>query len=164
MMSWTGSIQTVCQMPVTPVYQMPLGSRRCLPTGGFSPLAASVVLGGVPALPGTERRHGLCWSHRPSTEPPMSAQLPPATGTPAESLVTTAHVAYALHTLGLVIGAFGTASVIGAFLFGWPSIIAVINLGVVSDPELVRSTVERMEFLKVVSGGYKRERWNWHCG
>ncbi len=37
-----------------------------------------------------------------------------------------AHVVYALHTLGLVIGAFGTASVIGAFLFGWPSIIAVI--------------------------------------
>ena len=56
----------------------------------------------------------------------MSAQLPPATGIPAESLVTTAHVVYALHTLGLVIGAFGTASVIGAFLFGWPSIIAVI--------------------------------------
>ena len=33
---------------------------------------------------------------------------------------------YALHTLGLVIGAFGTATVIGTFLFGWPSIIAVI--------------------------------------
>ncbi len=33
---------------------------------------------------------------------------------------------YALHTLGLVVGAFGTASVVGMFLFGWPSIIAVI--------------------------------------
>ena len=56
----------------------------------------------------------------------MSAPLPPATVVPSEGLVTTTHVVYALHTLGLVIGAFGTASVIGAFLFGWPSIIAVI--------------------------------------
>ena len=46
--------------------------------------------------------------------------------TPNESLVTTTHVVYALHTLGLVIGAFGTATVIGTFLFGWPSIIAVV--------------------------------------
>jgi uncharacterized membrane protein len=56
----------------------------------------------------------------------MSTPLPPAAAAPSQSLVTTAHVVYALHTLGLVIGAFGTASVIGAFLFGWPSIIAVI--------------------------------------
>jgi uncharacterized membrane protein len=56
----------------------------------------------------------------------MSSTLPPAGAGPSESLVTTAHVVYALHTLGLVIGAFGTASVLGAFLFGWPSIIAVI--------------------------------------
>lgn len=42
------------------------------------------------------------------------------------SLVRTMHVIYALHALGLAIGAFGAASVVGAFLFGWPSIIAVI--------------------------------------
>jgi len=53
-----------------------------------------------------------------STPAPLNA--------PSESLVTTAHIVYALHTLGLVIGAFGTATVIGTFLFGWPSIIAVI--------------------------------------
>jgi uncharacterized membrane protein len=64
---------------------------------------------------------------RPSIpEMSMSTPLPPATVVPSEGLVTTAHVVYALHTIGLVIGAFGTASVIGAFLFGWPSIIAVI--------------------------------------
>jgi len=45
---------------------------------------------------------------------------------PDSSLVTTLHVTYALHAVGLAIGAFGTATVIGAFLFGWPSIIAVI--------------------------------------
>ena len=57
----------------------------------------------------------------------MSTSLPPvAAAAPADSLVTITHVVYALHTVGLVIGAFGTASVIGAFLLGWPSIIAVI--------------------------------------
>ncbi len=45
---------------------------------------------------------------------------------PDQSLVTLTHVLYALHALGLAIGAFGAATVIGAFLFGWPSIIAVI--------------------------------------
>jgi len=43
-----------------------------------------------------------------------------------EGLVNTVHIVYALHALGLVIGAFGAASVVGSFLFGWPSIIAVI--------------------------------------
>jgi uncharacterized membrane protein len=45
---------------------------------------------------------------------------------PLRSVVTVAHIVYALHTVSLVIGAFGAASVIGAFLFGWPSIIAVL--------------------------------------
>lgn len=59
----------------------------------------------------------------------MSTPLPSSSAVvavPSESLVTITHVVYALHTLGLVIGAAGAASVIGAFLFGWPSIIAVI--------------------------------------
>ena len=42
------------------------------------------------------------------------------------SLIAWLHVTYALHALGLAIGAFGTATVVGAFIFGWPSIIAVI--------------------------------------
>ena len=42
------------------------------------------------------------------------------------SLVRLTHIVYGLHALGLVIGAFGAASVLGSFLFGWPSIIAVI--------------------------------------
>ena len=45
---------------------------------------------------------------------------------PDSSLVTTLHVTYALHAVGLAIGAFGAATVLGSFLFGWPSIIAVI--------------------------------------
>ena len=46
--------------------------------------------------------------------------------TDERSLITTLHVTYALHAVGLAIGAFGAASVVGAFIFGWPSIIAVI--------------------------------------
>ena len=42
------------------------------------------------------------------------------------SLVRVSHLIYALHALGIGIGAFGAASVLGSFLFGWPSIIAVI--------------------------------------
>jgi len=45
---------------------------------------------------------------------------------PAPSLVTLTNVVYALHAVSLVIGAFGAATVIGSFLFGWPSIIGVI--------------------------------------
>lgn len=45
---------------------------------------------------------------------------------PDPSLVTLTHLTYALHALGLAIGAFGASTVIGAFVFGWPSIIAVI--------------------------------------
>lgn len=45
---------------------------------------------------------------------------------PDASLITITHVTYGLHALGLAIGAFGASTVIGAFLFGWPSIIAVV--------------------------------------
>jgi len=36
------------------------------------------------------------------------------------------HAIYALHSLSLITGIFGAATIIGAFLIGWPSIIAVI--------------------------------------
>ena len=42
------------------------------------------------------------------------------------SLVRLTHLLYGLHALGLALGAFGAASVVGSFLFGWPSIVAVI--------------------------------------
>jgi uncharacterized membrane protein len=45
---------------------------------------------------------------------------------PSESLVRWTHLIYVLHAASLVIGIIGTATVVGAFLFGWPSIIAVI--------------------------------------
>ena len=53
---------------------------------------------------------------------------PATSATPAstDALLRVTHIVYALHALGLAIGAFGAASVVGSFLFGWPSIIAVI--------------------------------------
>jgi len=50
-------------------------------------------------------------------------------GTPQQpdgSLVTWAQVIYALHAFSLLTGILGAATVVGAFLTGWPSIIAVI--------------------------------------
>jgi len=57
----------------------------------------------------------------------MTVEAPP-------SLVRVSHLIYALHALGLVIGAFGAATVLGSFLLGWPSIIAVI-IGLVKRGE-----------------------------
>jgi len=45
---------------------------------------------------------------------------------PRDSLIKLAHVIYALHALSLLTGVIGAATVVGAFLTGWPSIIAVI--------------------------------------
>ena len=42
------------------------------------------------------------------------------------ALFTWTEVIYALHAFSLVTGIIGAATVIGAFLTGWPSIIAVI--------------------------------------
>src|SRR5262245_4542768 len=45
---------------------------------------------------------------------------------PAPSLYRVTNLVYALHGLSLLIGISTAATVIGAFVFGWPSIIAVI--------------------------------------
>jgi uncharacterized membrane protein len=44
----------------------------------------------------------------------------------ARSLVNVTHLVYALHALSLLIGITTAATIIGAFVFGMPSIIAVI--------------------------------------
>jgi uncharacterized membrane protein len=51
----------------------------------------------------------------------------PAAYAPQESsLVSWTQIIYALHAFSLLMGIVGAATVIGAFLTGWPSIIAVI--------------------------------------
>ena len=51
---------------------------------------------------------------------------PEVVGNAPRSLVDWTQIIYGLHALSLVIGIIGTATVVGAFLLGWPSIIAVI--------------------------------------
>lgn len=53
------------------------------------------------------------------------APVSPSAQAPA-GLMRSLHIIYGLHALGLGLGAFGAASVLGSFLFGWPSVIAVV--------------------------------------
>jgi uncharacterized membrane protein len=46
--------------------------------------------------------------------------------TPDPSLITTTHIIYGLHALSILIGLTSAITVVGAFVFGIPSIIAVI--------------------------------------
>jgi uncharacterized membrane protein len=45
---------------------------------------------------------------------------------PQTSLVNWTRIIYALHAFSLLTGILGAATIVGAFLTGWPSIIAVI--------------------------------------
>ena len=42
------------------------------------------------------------------------------------TLINWTHLIYALHAFSLLTGILGAATIVGAFLTGWPSIIAVI--------------------------------------
>src|SRR5262249_25731055 len=42
------------------------------------------------------------------------------------SLISYTHVIYALHSLSVLIGVTSAVTIVGAFVFGFPSIIAVI--------------------------------------
>ena len=56
----------------------------------------------------------------------MDETTPATTAQPRQSLVTTAHVVYGLHALSVLVGASSIATIIGAFVFGIPSIVAII--------------------------------------
>jgi uncharacterized membrane protein len=43
-----------------------------------------------------------------------------------QTLINWTHLIYGLHAFSLLTGILGAATIIGAFLTGWPSIIAVI--------------------------------------
>ena len=47
-------------------------------------------------------------------------------GEPPPALVNVTHLVYALHALSLLIGVITAATIVGAFVFGLPSIIAVV--------------------------------------
>ena len=52
--------------------------------------------------------------------------VPPGFDEPDASLVTTTHVVYALHAAAILIGLSSAAFIVTAFVFGLPSIVAVI--------------------------------------
>ena len=65
----------------------------------------------------------------------------PATTLPDQTLVNYTHVMYGLHALSAVIGIFGAATVVGSFIFGIPSIVAVVM-------NYVRRSVARGTYLE----------------
>lgn len=75
---------------------------------------------------------------------------------------------YALDHLALLQKGFGAAFIRNGGLHGTleggikndidGALIPIINFGVVSDPGVIRNTVERMRLLRVISGGYRRVR------
>jgi uncharacterized membrane protein len=64
--------------------------------------------------------------HRGSPILPSQERALSATTEPRPSLITVTHVIYGLHAASLVTGIVTAASIVFAFLTGWPSIIAVI--------------------------------------
>ncbi len=56
----------------------------------------------------------------------MAPSNPQSTHEPRPSVLTVAQLVYALHTVAIIIGLIGTATVIGSFLGSLPSIMAVI--------------------------------------
>jgi uncharacterized membrane protein len=52
--------------------------------------------------------------------------VPTATAEPRHALIVLTHVIYGLHAVSLLTGIVGAATIVGAFLTGWPSLIAVI--------------------------------------
>ena len=47
-------------------------------------------------------------------------------GNPQEGSLAWCHIMYGLHALSALSGILTSATIVGAFVFGWPSIIAVI--------------------------------------
>ena len=56
----------------------------------------------------------------------MATSEPQGTGEPLSSGRTVAHLVYALHTVAVLVGMAGAATVIGSFVGSVPSIIAVV--------------------------------------
>jgi uncharacterized membrane protein len=54
------------------------------------------------------------------------ADIIPTEPAASPNMVTLTNVIYGLHAFSAVTGLIGTATIVGAFLTGWPSIIAVI--------------------------------------
>ena len=57
---------------------------------------------------------------------PIPPAFPASPSAPSPQLVQYTHWIYGLHALSVLLGIVTAATVVGMFVFGWPSIIAVI--------------------------------------
>ena len=57
---------------------------------------------------------------------PVPSTAPGSDRAPDHSLISYTHIIYALHALSVVIALTSAATVIGSFIFGLPSIVAVV--------------------------------------
>ena len=57
---------------------------------------------------------------------PVPSTAPGSDRAPDPSLISYTHIIYALHALSVVIALTSAATVIGSFIFGLPSIVAVV--------------------------------------
>jgi uncharacterized membrane protein len=62
----------------------------------------------------------------PAAAKALIARTGGSMGQPSNSLVNWTHLIYGLHAFSLLTGILGAATVVGAFLIGWPSLIAVV--------------------------------------
>lgn len=60
---------------------------------------------------------------------------------PDESLVTYTHAIYALHALSVLIGITSPATIVGSFVFGLPSILAVV-MNYARQPEVEKTWLQ----------------------
>lgn len=58
--------------------------------------------------------------------PDAVRRVPLSAGEPSPSLTTLTHLIYGLHAVSVLIGLTSAATVVGAFVFGVPSIVAVV--------------------------------------
>ena len=56
----------------------------------------------------------------------MSEEQAPITDLPLQSVLTVAHIVYALHAIAIILGISGAPTIIGSFIGSLPSILAVI--------------------------------------
>jgi uncharacterized membrane protein len=81
---------------------------------------------------------------------------------PRHGLVTLTHVMYAMHTISILMGILTPAFIVTMFVFGWPSIIAVI-LNYVKRSE-VRGTYLEAHFTWQLRTFWYAVLWAVLCG
>ena len=64
----------------------------------------------------------------------MKEEQAPITDLPSQSVLTVAHIVYALHAIAIILGISGAPTIIGSFIGSLPSILAVILLAFILTP------------------------------